>query len=1114
MRVGLLGPLTVEVDGRPVEVGGARLRTLLVRLALEPGRFVPLDQLVDALWPDGTPGGGSGARGGQAPADPANAVQSLVSRLRKTLGAGNPALESGPGGYRLNIAPGDVDACCFERLAAEGRAALRADEPSSATRLLREALDLWRGPALADSGGERGAVVARWEELRLAATEDLIEASGLAAETRAGAIAELQELIVANPLRERLVALLIRALHADGRQAEALAAFEECRLRLADRLGADPSPELRGAHTAVLRAGARPPRTGNLRAPLTSFVGRAGDVQRLATQVADSRLVTLVGPGGAGKTRLATTVSAALGRQLSDGAWLVELAPVAEAAEVPAVVLRTLTAGGLGQPESGMRPRRIDLLDQLAEALTLPGVLLVLDNCEHVVDAAAKLSEELLGRCPKLRILATSREPLGILGETLFPVGPLPLPGLLPLPGPLPPGLSPPLALQPGRDPAVTGGPATVLDSATTRDRAMTDGRALTRDRAMTAAWASASPAVQLLRDRAAAVRPGFTVTDDNVGAVVEICRRLDGLPLGIELAAARLRSFTPEQLAARLDDRFRLLTGGSRTALPRHRTLHAVVAWSWDLLGPQEREFAESLAVFPGTFDADAAAAVSGAADAEALLDVLVDRSLLQVAGGGRVRYRMLETIREFALEELGRRGGAGPARAAHAAHFLALMEEAEPHLRTGAQVEWLDRLRPEQDNLHAAVAHVCDTGDALSAFRLGAASGWFWIFEDSHAEAVLWLRRILAVADSGPDPVPTDLRLVVTSMYVVNSGFAGDFQVAAEQLDELVSLAAAVPPGGHPFVELIEPVVLLFRDDSERGGEVIRRRLDGSVDPWTRAMLLSILGLLHENDGDIDGMVRELNAAAAQFRRVGERWGLAMTLASVADAHTRRGDFAAAITHLEESIELHSQLGVHSSGAYLRISMAALRRHTDGPQVARALLRAFVEDARQPARDVSRAMLELGHLIRAEGDIDEADRLYLEAWRLQQQSLLVAPQYKAIVLAARAEVDVARGEHDLARARLAEALDLALPARDMPVVGRLAVTFAGLVRALGDHVRAAELLGAAERLAGTRDAANADWTGRLAQLRADLGAAAFDAALARGMDMPRARALELVIP
>ncbi|WP_432829898.1 ATP-binding protein [Dactylosporangium sp. CA-092794] len=1038
MRIGLLGPLTVEVGGRPVEVGGARLRALLVRLALEPGRFVPVDRLADALWPPGGPA---------APADPANAVQSLVSRLRKALG-GHPALESGPGGYRLDLRPDDVDAGRFERLVAEGRRALRSGDPPGAVRSLRAALDLWRGPPAVDE-----AVFARWEELRLSATEDLIEASG----PGHGAVAELQELVVAHPLRERLVALLVRALHADGRPAEALAVFEECRRRLADEFGVDPSAELRAAHLAVLRAEAGPARAGNLRAPLTSFVGRAGDVERLAAQVGDCRLVTLVGPGGAGKTRLATTVAAALGGRLAEGAWLVELAPVTEAADVPAVVLRTLAAGGLVPAEGAMRPRRGDMLDRLAEALARPGLLLLLDNCEHVVEAAARLGEELLGRCPKLHILATSREPLGILGETLFPVGPLPLPG--------------------------AGGAA------------------------------ADSPAVQLLRDRAAAVRPGFAVTGDNAAAVVEICRRLDGLPLAIELAAARLRSFTPQQVAARLDDRFRLLTGGSRTALPRHRTLHAVVAWSWGLLGPAERAFAEALAVFPGTFDADAAAAVSGAADAEERLDALVDRSLLQVAGDGRrVRYRMLETIREFALEELVRRGGAGPARAAHTAHFLALLERAEPHLRTGAQLEWLDRLRLEQDNLHAAVAHACDTGDARTAFRLGAAGGWFWTLDDNHAEAAQWLRRVLATG-AGRDPgVPADLRLVVTAMHVVTSGIAGDFQVPGDRLQELVEIAATAPPGGHPFVPLVEPVALLFRDDNERGAEVIRGRLAAGVDGWSGAMLHSILGHFHENDGDIDGMMRELGAAVAEFRRVGERWGLAMTLASLADAHARRGGFATAMAMLDESIALHRQLGIRSSEAYLRISMAVLRRHTEGPEVARAQLRALADDRGCAARDVSQVMLELGHLARADGDLDEAERCYAEAWRLQERSAPVAPQYKAVVLAGRAEVDVARGEHDRGRAGLAEAMALTLGARDMPVAGRLAVAVAGLTRALGDPERAAAILGAAERLAGTRDAANTDWTARLAALRAELGDAAFDAALARGRSLPRAEALELV--
>ncbi|WP_246655754.1 ATP-binding protein [Dactylosporangium vinaceum] len=878
---------------------------------------------------------------------------------------------------------------------------------------------------------------------------------------------------------------------------------------------------------AVLRAEAHPARGGNLRAALTSFVGREDDVERLAAQVADRRLVTLVGPGGAGKTRLAATVAAGLARPLPDGAWLVELAPVTEAEEVPAVILRALSAGGLIPSDSGRRPRRAEPTEQLAESLAPLEVLLVLDNCEHVIGAAAGLSEELLGRCPKLRILATSREPLGILGETLFPVGPLPLP--------------PP---QPALDTALR------------------------------------APSVRLLRDRAAAVRPGWTVTAANVAAVAEICRRLDGLPLAIELAAARLRSFTPEQLAARLGDRFRLLTGGNRTALPRHQTLHAVVAWSWDLLSDDERALAESLAVFPGTFDAAAAAAIAHAPESavEELLHTLVDRSLLQIAPGapgadethhrptgrspqpaapgaveahhspagrspqpaapgavdagalrtsagrpllpvgpgpvGPVRFRMLETIREFALAELGRRGAAGDVRSAHAAYFLALMEEAEPHLRTETQLEWLARVRPDQDNVHAAVGYLCDSGDVERAFRLGAASGWFWTFADNHAESALWLGRILAAGERHPAAVPPDLRVVVSSMHLVNSGFAGDFQFDPARLDDLIAQAAAAPPGGHPFVELVEPVVSLFRDDTERGTELVRARLAGRVDPWTRGMLHSVLGHLRENDGDIDGMHRELTAAVEAFRAIGERWGLAMTLASLADAQARRGDFPAAVASFEESIALHHDLGIRSSEAYLLVSRAALRRHTEGPHAARAMLRAFVEDVTQTGRDVSHAMLELGHLARADGDLPEAERLYQESWRLLQEAPLVAPQYRAIVVTARAEIDLARNDLAQARTRLQEAMALALSARDMPVVGKVAVAVSGLAAATGNLTQAAEILAAAQLLAGTRDASNTDWTTRREALRTALGPSPFKAATARGLALSREEALALVNP
>jgi tetratricopeptide (TPR) repeat protein len=497
-------------------------------------------------------------------------------------------------------------------------------------------------------------------------------------------------------------------------------------------------------------------------------------------------------------------------------------------------------------------------------------------------------------------------------------------------------------------------------------------------------------------------------------------------------------------------------------------------------------------------------------------MLHALVDRSLLQIAqgGAGPIRYRMLETIREFALEELGRRGAVAAARTAHAGYFLELMERAEPHLRTRAQLEWLDRLRPEQDNVHAAVGHLCDSGDVARAFRLGAASGWFWTFEDNNAESALWLGRILAAGERDPAAVPADVRLVVRSMHMVNSGFAGDFQFDPADLEDLISQASSVPPGGHPFVELIAPVVALFRDDSENGTELVRARLERPADPWTRGMLYSVLGHLRENDGDIDGMLANLTASADAFRAIGERWGLAMTLASLADAHSRRGDFAAAVAQFEESIALHGELGIRSSEAYLLVSRAALLGHTTGPDVARALLREFVEDLTQSSRDVSHAMLELGHLARAGGDLDEAERLYQESWRLQQHQPLVAPQYQAIVMTARAEIDLARGEPDLARTRLTDAMSRAVSARDMPVVGRVAVAVAGLAAALGDPARAAAILGAAQQLGGTRDASNADWTARHNALRATLGEPAFDNATARGRALPRSEALALVDP
>ena len=580
-----------------MRLGGPRLRALLIRLALDPGRAVAADRLAGDLWPGDGPDQA-------APADSGNALQALVSRLRSAAGPG--IIEHRPGGYVLAVEPGDVDATQFERLVGQGRAALAAGDPGAGAALLRRALDLWRGPALVDVEDAAFAAgpVARLEELRLAATEDRIEAD-LALGRGAELAPEAEELATAHPLRERLRGQLMRVLYLAGRQGDALAVYEDTRRLLAGRLGVDPSAALSAVHLAILRAdpdlgrplgngvvpaaslpatplpaaplpaGPAPAeritaesaparavaRTSNLPAQLTSFVGRDEELNRASKLLGESRLVILTGPGGTGKTRLAIEVAGRLTDQMPDGVWFVALAPVGDALDVPQAVLSVI-----GPPDSvwvgDTDPVRAVLppLDRLADMLATRQLVLVLDNCEHLIGAVARLAGRVLAEAPGVRILATSREPLGVTGETLCPVPSLPLP---------PDGVTPAQALEYG--------------------------------------------SVRLLAERGAAVRPGFTVDEVSAAPVTRICQALDGNPLAIELAAARLRSLTPAQVAGQLDDRFSLLTAGSRTALPRHQTLRAIVDWSWDLLNEAERTVLRRLSVFSGGATPAAAEQVCG---------------------------------------------------------------------------------------------------------------------------------------------------------------------------------------------------------------------------------------------------------------------------------------------------------------------------------------------------------------------------------------------------------------------------------------------------------------------------------------------------------------------
>src|SRR3984957_19514573 len=638
----MLGSLEVRTDdGVLADVPGARLRGLLIALALEPGHAVPKATLVDWIW------------GERPPSEAANALQRLVSRLRKALPDGS--VEGQTDGYRLTVEPDAVDAVRFERLVGQAR---NGEDPGR-VRLLREALALWRGAAMQDVGLQDSAAfdaaVTRLEGLRLTAMEDRFDAGGSLGHG-AGLVTELTDLVAAHPRRERLVAALMRALVAAGRDTEALLVYQRTREALADALGVDPSPELSALHVALLRGelGRREEdRKTNLRAELTSFVGKDADVAAVRELIGEHRLTTVIGPGGSGNTRAAAETARTLLGDLPDGAWLVELAAIGADGDV---AQSTLAALGLRDALLGETPNA-EPTDRLIAAIREREALLILDNCEHVIESAAVFAHRVLGECQRLRILATSREPLGITGEALWVVEPLALP-------------------------EEDAGSADI----------------------------EASPAGQLLRARAGEVRRDLASDTSTLATMARVCRALDGMPLAIELAAARLRTMSIDQLASRLDDRFRLLTSGSRTALPRHRTLRAMVDWSWELLTDAERMVLRRLSVFSGGASLEAAERVCAgdAVEQDQVLDLLTaltEKSLLLNDGGNAPHYRMSGTIMEYAGQRLAAAGEADLARHAHLAYFTELAEIADPQLRRADQLNWLAALEAEHDNIGAAM-------------------------------------------------------------------------------------------------------------------------------------------------------------------------------------------------------------------------------------------------------------------------------------------------------------------------------------------------------------------------------------------------------------------------
>ncbi|HEX3686016.1 MAG TPA: BTAD domain-containing putative transcriptional regulator, partial [Gaiellaceae bacterium] len=629
----ILGPVEAVIDGGTAALGAPKQRGLLALLLVNRGRAVPAEALVDGLW-------------GERP--PASAMQSLqvyVHGLRRALGT--ERIETVGRGYRAVVAEDELDLVRFERLLERGRAALEAGRTDDAADDLREALGVWRGPALADVPEEtRRGEAEPLDELRLTALELRYEAE-LGCGRHDAVLAELEALTAEEPYRERFLSQRMLALYRAGRQAEALEVYRDARRALSDELGLDPSPALQELERSILRqdpslAAPEPPTrsTRPLPAPPTPLVGRRLELAAVSALYRNegARLVTLTGPGGTGKTRLALAVAQALEPELRDGALFVNLAPVAS----PELLVPTI-AEVLDVREGGARP----LAEGVTEHLRERRMLLVLDNFEQLL-AAAPFVGELLATAPRLLVLATSRAPLRLAAEREYPVPPFDTPD--------------------------AGLPFEALVN---------------------------TDALRLFAARARAVDPGFELDTTSAPEVARVCARLDGLPLAIELAAARSKLLAPGEILERLERQPHILPPGPRDAPARQRTLSATISWSYDLLGPDERLTFARLGVFAGGCTLEAAEQVCETT--VETLGVLVDNNLLRRRGG---RFTMLVTVRAFALERLEEAGDA-QVRRRHAEWLTELAETMAERTTAGDDAAvWLDRIQPEHDNIRAALA------------------------------------------------------------------------------------------------------------------------------------------------------------------------------------------------------------------------------------------------------------------------------------------------------------------------------------------------------------------------------------------------------------------------
>lgn len=1015
--------MEITVGETPVAVPGSAERALLVQLLLTPGRTIPATMLVDRLWSESA-----------LPVDPMNALQIRVSKLRRSLkahGAENMVSREGVG-YRATVDPSSVDAVHFATRIREARAgAAAAGEAYDSEHLQAydDALSLWRGEPLSEFSGDQWATIeaARLTELRLAALTERSHIA-LALGRHHEVVGDLEPLVAADPTLESLAGLLMIALYRSGRQADALEVYTRSRTVLDESLGLEPSASLRSLHERVLRQDASlgsqpeltPPApvvvpsgkrrtdeqqrgaTTNLPTVVRPLIGRDDQLDSLVELLAGARLLSLVGPGGAGKTSLAMATAVRVGESYPDGAIGVRLASVDSPDQVPLAV-----ADALGVPLDGAAADQ-DVRERVIAYLSRRRMLVIVDNCEHVVDAAAALIDAVLTRCPGVTFLATSREALAVPDEVQVAVGPLE---------------TPPEGTEAAR----------VLDY----------------------------PAAQLFTERARAVRPGAVFSEPDLEAVGRVSRALDGMPLALELAAARIAAMSPSEISERLSQRFAFLTSGARTAEARQQTLRATVEWSYALLSELEQKVFNRLSVFQGGWTLTAAEAVvsdSTMALGEVLDTIgrLVERSMVVVEPGHTTRYRMLETLRQYAWEQLAATDEDQAFGQRHANYFRDFAQASEMELRGHGQREALQRLRAEQPNVRAALTWLeTHPGNLDSALTMAGSLGLFWHL-GRHLEGREILARLLEHGEASTRARARALQ-AVSVVERPRACLVHPSPRCAETAQESLSIFEDL---GDPSRAALSRVLLAVEGvtgaQEERAEALLREaelQFERDSDEWGKAVIGFVRMETALKAGDQETAVTVGRATAAAFRQLDDPWGLSAILYHLGWGLRQFGRYEEGARVLEEAIDVATSAGLYNTVQWALADLGVTQLHMGNPDLSRELFDRATAASEYIGDGAGAVLATYGHglLAQVRGDWVEARTRFFSAH--EAFHALGTPVPAGLALAGIARCDEAAEKMVLARERYEQVLTTG---RAVGEPGLVATALEGLARLAASDDRA----------------------------------------------------------